>query len=75
MILCTSTQGVESAKAKVEKTLVCRGLELAPNKTKIVHLVEGFNFLGFAIHLVVTDAPRPKDNFIHKGVVGNGAND
>jgi RNA-directed DNA polymerase len=33
-----------------------RGLVLSPEKTKIVHLTEGFNFLGFNVRLYT--APR-----------------
>ena len=37
------------ARAKVEKFLEERGLVLSEAKTRIVHITEGFNFLGFHI--------------------------
>ena len=36
-------------KPAVETFLAARGLELSPKKTKIVHIQEGFDFLGFSI--------------------------
>lgn len=39
----------ESMYEKLKPYLVKRGLELAPEKTKVVHISEGFDFLGFTI--------------------------
>jgi RNA-directed DNA polymerase len=42
-----SIELVEQAKAEVEAFLAERGLSLSPEKTKITHISEGFDFLGF----------------------------
>jgi RNA-directed DNA polymerase len=49
-IVTGATQEVlERVKAEVESFLAERGLTLSPEKTKIVHVEEGFDFLGFNI--------------------------
>jgi RNA-directed DNA polymerase len=44
---CHSRQQAEQVKAKLAAWLAPRGLVLNQDKTKIVHLTEGFDFLGF----------------------------
>jgi RNA-directed DNA polymerase len=44
-----SKERVEEAKEIITKFLENIGLKLKENKTKIVHVTEGFNFLGFNI--------------------------
>ena len=47
IILCKSKQEAEKALDLVKMILDKMKLELSPEKTKIVHLKEGFDFLGF----------------------------
>ena len=46
---CHSRQQVEQVKARLAEWLVPRGLVFNEDKTRIVHLDEGFNFLGFNV--------------------------
>nr|WP_255286982.1 group II intron maturase-specific domain-containing protein [Bacillus toyonensis] len=47
VILCETKEEAESMYEKIKPYLIRRGLELAPDKTKVVHISEGFDFLGF----------------------------
>jgi RNA-directed DNA polymerase len=50
LVACThSREQAEQAKAKLAEWLKPRGLVFNEDKTKIVHLTEGFDFLGFNI--------------------------
>ncbi len=49
VIFCPSKESAVSAMAKVKEWLIIRGLELSEEKTRIVHISEGFDFLGFNI--------------------------
>ena len=49
VVLCHSQQQAEHVKAQLAKWLEPRGLAFNEDKTKIVHLSEGFDFLGFNI--------------------------
>lgn len=51
VVFCKTKEDAESALIILNKWLNNRGLELSESKTKIVHLTEGFNFLGFHIKL------------------------
>jgi RNA-directed DNA polymerase len=46
---CHSRQQAEQVKAQLAEWLAPRGLVFNEDKTKIVHLTEGFDFLGFSI--------------------------
>ena len=46
---CETKADAEQVQAILRAWLKDRGLTLSPEKTKIVHLSEGFNFLGFNI--------------------------
>jgi RNA-directed DNA polymerase len=46
---CHTRQQAEDIKARLAGWLACRGLSLNEDKTRIVHLTEGFDFLGFSI--------------------------
>lgn len=46
-----SAETLDRAKAVVVEFLAERGLELSPEKTRIVHISEGFNFLGQNVRL------------------------
>lgn len=47
--LCETKVDAENAQREIDNWLSERGLKLSPEKTKIVHLIEGFDFLGFNI--------------------------
>src|ERR1017187_415363 len=47
--LCHSRQEAEQVKAKLAEWLAPRGLSFNEDKTHIVHLDDGFDFLGFTI--------------------------
>jgi len=50
LIVCASSRDeIEAAQMTIEEWLLPRGLTLNPEKTKIVHINDGFNFLGFSI--------------------------
>ena len=46
---CRSRQQAEQIKARLAEWLQPRGLAINEDKTRIVHLSEGFDFLGFNI--------------------------
>src|SRR3981189_1572718 len=48
-VCCHSRQEAEQVKGRLAEWLVPMGLSCNENKTRIVHLVEGFDFLGFNI--------------------------
>ena len=47
VILCTSKDEAETCKAIISEWLIKTGLQLSEEKTRISHLTEGFNFLGW----------------------------
>lgn len=47
--LCETKEDAEKAKEEINKWLEKRGLQLSKEKTRIVHLTKGFDFLGFNI--------------------------
>jgi len=49
VVLCHSQQQAEQVKAQLAGWLAPRGLAFNEDKTKIVHLSEGFDFLGFNV--------------------------
>ncbi len=49
VVLCHSQEQAEQVKARLAGWLAPRGLAFNEDKTKIVHLGEGFDFLGFNI--------------------------
>jgi len=49
VVLCHSQQQAEQVKARLAGWLAPRGLAFNEDKTKIVHLGEGFDFLGFNV--------------------------
>ena len=49
VVLCHSQQQAEHAKAQLAGWLAPRGLAFNEDKTRIVHLSEGFDFLGFNV--------------------------
>jgi len=50
LIVCASTrEKIEAAQSTIEEWLQPRGLTLHPEKTRIVHINDGFNFLSFNV--------------------------
>src|SRR5262245_8998219 len=49
VIFCETEEDAVKAKAEIAEWLKTRGLELSAEKTKIRHLSEGFDFLGFNV--------------------------
>lgn len=49
VIMCENKEDAESMYNKLQPYLKARGLQLEETKTKIVHITEGFDFLGFNI--------------------------
>ena len=49
VVLCHSQQQATDVKARLAEWLAPRGLAFNEDKTKIVHLSEGFDFLGFNV--------------------------
>jgi len=50
LIVCASSpEKIDAARSTIEEWLKPRGLTLHPEKTKTVHIKDGFNFLGFSI--------------------------
>jgi RNA-directed DNA polymerase len=48
-VCCRSRQQAEQVKARLAEWLAPRGLSINKDKTRIVHLSEGFDFLGFNV--------------------------
>ena len=49
VVLCHSQEQAAQVKARLAEWLAPRGLAFNEDKTKIVHLSEGFDFLGFNV--------------------------
>ena len=49
VVFCESKEDAEQAEITLKEWLSDRGLSLSPEKTRIVHLTQGFDFLGFNI--------------------------
>jgi RNA-directed DNA polymerase len=49
VVLCHSQEQAEQVKARLAEWLAPRGLAFNEDKTRVVHLSEGFDFLGFNI--------------------------
>ncbi|WP_293165947.1 reverse transcriptase domain-containing protein [Okeania sp. SIO2C9] len=47
LILCETKEDAKEAKKEISQWLSVRGLSLSEEKTKIVHVTEGFDFLGW----------------------------
>jgi len=67
VIVCKSKAEAESFKDKIEKFLREKiGLELSNEKTKITHISNGFDFLGFNIRKYTEKSPKSKYHSIGK---------
>ncbi len=49
VVLCETKEDAEQSKCEIENWLIQKGLNLSKEKTNIVHITEGFDFLGFNI--------------------------
>jgi len=49
VVFCASQSEAEQTKIDLQRFLNVRGLNLSEEKTRIVHLKEGFNFVGFNV--------------------------
>lgn len=49
VVLCESEQDARQSQQDLTSWLKTRGLELSPEKTRVVHLDDGFDFLGFNV--------------------------
>lgn len=49
VIFCETREDAQIAQEEIQAWLATRGMQLSEQKTRIVHLTEGFNFLGFNI--------------------------
>lgn len=54
VIVCKTKEDAEKVYDKLNPYLKQRGLELSEEKTRIVEITEGFNFLGFNIRMMPT---------------------
>ncbi len=74
VILCESKDDAEQSKCEIEKWLIQKGLKLSTEKTNIVHIIEGFDFLGVNIrHYKVNNTKtgyklliKPSKKFLQK---------
>jgi RNA-directed DNA polymerase len=60
LIFCQSREEAESIYHKLVPYLNNRGLELAKEKTRVVHVTEGFDFLGFTFKHYPTKKSKGK---------------
>jgi len=49
VVLCHSQEQAEQVKARLAEWLAPRGLAFNEDKTRVVHLTQGFDFLGFTV--------------------------
>jgi RNA-directed DNA polymerase len=66
VVLCHSKEEAEAIRAKLVVWLKERGLELSEEKTRITHLDEGFDFLGFNIRRYKTLTSKKGDKLFIK---------
>lgn len=63
IILCYTKNEAIAIKENLNNLLSKRGLVVAENKTRIAHICEGFDFLGFRLQIA------PKDGYENKDVI------
>jgi RNA-directed DNA polymerase len=49
VVFCETKEDAEKAKEDLKPWLATRGLQLSEEKTRVVHLTEGFNFLSYSV--------------------------
>lgn len=60
VIICETKEEAESMYDKLKPYLQTRGLELAQDKTKVVHVTEGFDFLGFNVRRYINGGDKTR---------------
>lgn len=53
VVMCHSREDAETARSRLEQWLAPRGLTVNEDKTRVVHLRDGFDFLGFNVRRYV----------------------
>jgi RNA-directed DNA polymerase len=71
VITSATKEGLVKVEETVKEFLAERGLSLSPEKTRIVRIEDGFDFLGWNIRkydgkLLIKPAKRNVQNFLHK---------
>lgn len=61
VVFCETREDAQAALVTATHWLAKRGLQLSPEKTRIVHLTEGFDFLGFNVRLY--ESPRSRSGY------------
>ncbi len=64
VVLCTDYSTAYNTLTDVQLAINKRGLEIEKNKTRIVNLVDGVDFLGYTIQLQAKNGVDPKHLFI-----------
>jgi RNA-directed DNA polymerase len=59
VVLCETREDAEAVIGELKNILSLRGLQLSEERTKVVHITEGFDFLGFNVKYYKTPC-RPK---------------
>ncbi|WP_419241783.1 hypothetical protein [Cardinium endosymbiont of Nabis limbatus] len=62
MVFAKPQAACQEAKIKLNEWLSKRGLALSEEKTSIVHLEEGFDFLGFNVRRYKTNKTKRGNN-------------
>ena len=73
VILCNRYKESQNALKDLKKSLAKRKLEISEEKTKITHIIDGFDFLGFNIKLKAKDGIDYKKIFVKENTI-NGVN-
>lgn len=58
LVFCNTKAEAEQAQSDLQRFLSLRGLQLSEEKTRIVHLMEGFDFLGYNVRHYATPHTR-----------------
>jgi RNA-directed DNA polymerase len=58
VVLCNTVETAKQTQERLTEWLTVRGLQLSPEKTRIVTLTEGFDFLGFTVRIFPTKRTR-----------------
>jgi RNA-directed DNA polymerase len=62
VVFCKTAEDAQKAVQTLAQWLKDKGLELSEEKTKIVHLEKGFDFLGFNIRSYPTKSKKPSND-------------
>lgn len=61
VVLCSSLQEARKTQIEIATWLKSKGLTIATNKTRVVHVSEGFDFLGVNVRQFKTNAKTKKN--------------